>query len=72
MDERMRSTAAAARVLTSIYLSYYILLCPPVCVTTCDRETAPQSSSKTQKSISVCVFSHLTREYFSSKRLSRP
>ena len=41
MDERMRSTAAAARVLTSISLSLSIISRPPVCVATCDRETAP-------------------------------
>ena len=64
MDERMRSTAAAARVLTSIYLSYYILLCPPVCVTTCDRKTAPAELIQNPKiNERVCVLSSHTRVF---------
>ena len=72
MDERMRSTAAAARVLTSISLSLSIISRPPVCVATCDRETAPAELSQNPKiNKRVCVLS-LAHTYFSSKRLSRP
>ena len=58
MDERMRSTAAAARVLTSISLSLSIISRPPVCVATCDRETAPAELSQNPKiNKRVCVLS---------------
>ena len=51
---------------------YISLLCPPVCVATCDRETAPAELSQNPKiNKRVCVFS-LAHVYFSSKRLSRP
>ena len=68
MDERMRSTAAAARVLTYIYPSCARRFASLLAT----EKPPPPSSSKTQKSISVVCVLSLAHTYFSSKRLSRP